>query len=93
MKKVTILETAARLTSADRQKLYGHPKENFDSISTAWSAYLWSRGLLKRGQFLQPRDVSQLNLLQKSMRQAHRPTKDNLVDQAGYARTEEMLDE
>jgi hypothetical protein len=37
--------------------------------------------------------VAQFNILQKSMRQGFRPTTDNLVDQAGYARTEEMLDE
>lgn len=89
----TILQQAQHLTSADRQKTYGHPKENFTNIAEAWSAYLHARGLLPREVWLAARDVAQFNILQKSMRQGHRPTRDNLVDQAGYARTEEMLGE
>lgn len=89
----TVLEIAAQLTRADRQKTYGHPRENFQNIAEAWSAYLHARRLLPRDIQLEARDVAQFNILQKSMRQGHRPTKDNLVDQAGYARTEEMLDE
>lgn len=91
--KNTILQDAAKLTSTDRQKTYGHPRENFHSEAAAWSAYLWSRGLVERGTFLEPRDVAQLNILQKSIRQAHAPKRDNLTDIAGYARTEEMLGE
>jgi hypothetical protein len=91
--KTTILQDAARLTSADRQKTYGHPKENFANIAEAWSAYLHARGLLPREIKLESRDVAQFNILQKSMRQAHLPHLDNLRDQAGYARTEQMLDE
>lgn len=91
MKAKTILQEASELTSAERQKTYGHPKENFANIAEAWSAYLHARGLLPRDVWLEPRDVSQFNLLQKSMRQGFLPKRDNLTDQAGYARTEEML--
>lgn len=91
--KKTVLQVAQQLTSADRQKTYGHPSENFANIAEAWSAYLHARGLLAREVVLEPRDVAQFNILQKSMRQGHRPTTDNLTDQAGYARTEEMLGE
>lgn len=91
--KITILTKAASLTAVDRQKVYGHPRENFANVAEAWSAYLHARGLLARDVVLEPRDVAQFNILQKSMRQGNCPTQDNLVDQAGYARTEEMLDE
>lgn len=91
MKAKTILQEASELTSAERQKTYGHPKENFANIAEAWSAYLHARRLLPRDVWLEPRDVSQFNILQKSMRQGFLPKRDNLTDQAGYARTEEML--
>lgn len=92
-KKATILDEATKLTSVERQKTYGHPRENFSNIAEAWSAYLHARGLLARDVWLAPRDVSQFNVLQKSMRQGFLPKRDNLLDQAGYARTEEMLSE
>lgn len=92
-KNLNILDEAQKLTAADRQKVYGHPQDNFANIAEAWSAYFHARGLLPRDIWLEPRDVSQLNILQKSMRQGHLPKRDNLIDQAGYARTEEMLGE
>lgn len=92
MSKANILKDAEKLTSSTRQQVYGHPSENFANIAEAWTAYFHARGLLERDVALEPRDVSQLNILQKSMRQGHLPTRDNLLDQAGYARTEEMLE-
>lgn len=89
----TILDEAAKLTSTERQKAYGHPRDNFADCADAWSAYLHARGFFHREVKLEPRDVAQLNILQKSIRQAHLPKRDNLTDIAGYARTEEMLDD
>lgn len=91
--KKTILVEAQELTSKERQKAYGHPRDNFKNAADAYSAYLHARGLLAADQQIEPRDVAQLNILQKSIRQAHSPKRDNLTDIAGYARTEEMLDE
>lgn len=86
-----ILETAMKITSGDRQDKYGHPRDNFGSTADLWNAYL------KRRHFPSSRitahDVGIMMILVKISREANNPTKDNLVDIAGYARTVEMLSE
>lgn len=94
-----ILEEAAKLTSADRQKVYGHPRLHFACTAALVTAYLHRRGLLKDGAALLPADWQQIIGLDKAARQAGSLTatgklhRDSLADQAGYARTGEMLDE
>ncbi len=95
----TILDEAARATSNDRNKVYGHPRLHFTCTAATVTAYLHRRGLLKEGAALLAEDWSQIIILDKVSRQAGNLTahgklhRDSLVDQAGYARTGEMLDE
>lgn len=80
-----MLEEAASLTSGDREKAYGHPRENFGRIASMWEAYL--------GVPVSGRQVAMCMVLVKVARDAHQPKRDNLVDVAGYARTAERLGE
>jgi hypothetical protein len=95
----TILDEAAAATSKDRNRVYGHPRLHFACTAASVTAYLHRRGLLKDGAALLPEDWSQMMILDKVSRQAGNITRtgklhrDSLLDQAGYARTGEMLDE
>lgn len=84
-RRESILDEAARLTSVDRQRHYGHPRHNFALIARLWSALL--------GVEVEPRMVGRMMIAMKIARDCNMPTRDNLTDSAGYARTMEMLDE
>lgn len=95
----TILDEAARLTSADRNKVYGHPRLHFACTAAMVQAYLIRRGWTPPPGGLLPADWVQIIGLDKASRQAgnlnvtgelHR---ESSIDQAGYARTGEMLGE
>ena len=96
---MTILDTAATLTSADRNVIYGHPLLHFRCTAALVEAYLIRRGWTAPAGGLLPADWAQIMVLDKTSRQAGSLSatgklhKDSLVDQAGYARTGEMLDE
>lgn len=96
---MNILERAHAITTSDRPSVYGHPLKHFTATAAMVTAYLQRRGLLKQGAELLPEDWSQIMVLDKVSRQAgaltasgqiHLPTAE---DQAGYARTSEMLEE
>lgn len=89
----TVLEEAARLTSGDRQKDYGHPRLHFACTAALVSTYLRRRGLLTDTAQLDAQDWACLMLLDKISRYAGGRKRDCLVDVAGYARTAEMLGE
>jgi len=80
-----ILKEADRLTSGDRNKDYGHPRDNFMLIAKFWSNW--------RGVDFNAYDVAMMMILVKVAREKNKPKRDNLVDIAGYARTVEMFDE
>jgi hypothetical protein len=80
----TILHEAAQITSCDRNRTYGPPRDNHSRTAAMWSAYL--------GITLTYRDVCLMNVLQKISRDRHCPHRDALVDSAGYLRNIEMAD-
>ena len=86
-----ILTEAAATVSGDRQKDYGHPRENLACIAAMWNAYLTRKTHIIHD--LSPRDVAQMMVLLKVARDANKTKRDNLVDEAGYARAAEMADE
>lgn len=86
---MNILEEALSIVHGPRQHDYGHPLDNHSTTAEMWSAYL-SRKLRTKIE-LTPEDVCFLNVLQKISRQANRPTRDNIVDVAGYAANVEMI--
>lgn len=75
-----VLDRARDLICGDRARDYGEPSVSFAQIAAAWQAYLSA----KQGP-LDGRDVAQLMVIFKSVRDAIRRKSDNLVDQAGYA--------
>jgi len=87
--KESLLDEAKRLTSKDRQKNYGHPKDNFKRIADLWNAYLSNRQNPETE--ITTEDVAWMMVLLKIARDLNRPTKDNLVDAVGYTRTLAMI--
>lgn len=74
-----ILEEAITITSADRNRDYGDPEDNFRMISDLWSTYL---GNVR----IEPHDVAAMMILMKVARITTSPSKpDHWVDVAGYA--------
>lgn len=87
--KESMLDEAKRLTSRDRQKNYGHPKDNFKRIADLWNAYLSNRKNPESP--ISVEDIAWMMVLLKIARDLNRPTKDNLVDAVGYTRTLAMI--
>ena len=87
--KESILDKAKRLTSNDRQKDYGHPKDNFRRIADLWNMYLLNRRNPEAEVSIE--DVAWMMVLLKMGRDLNKPTVDNLVDSVGYIRTLAMI--
>ena len=79
----TILDEAAGITTTDRNQTYGQPLDNHGRTAAFWSTYL--------GIDITPEDVCWMMMLVKVSRNMHAPSRDNLVDMAGYARNIEMI--
>jgi len=87
--KESMLDEAKRLTSNDRQKNYGHPKDNFKRIADLWNSYIVNR--ISPRADISVEDVAWMMVLLKIARDLNKPTKDNLVDSIGYVRTLAMI--
>ncbi len=84
-KKPTILQEAEMLVSGQRQKDYGPPIESFSNIAQMWSAILRTD--------VRYADVALCMIALKVCRYRNKPTRDSLVDIAGYARALELCAE
>jgi hypothetical protein len=87
----TILTTAAKLTSGDRNRAYGEPFWNMSNIAELWQAYLSVKtrgktiGTGKLEYMISPEDVAHMNVLMKIARTASPAFReDNYVDAAAY---------
>lgn len=85
---INILMEANKIIYGDREKAYGSPRFNLDTIAKFWTLYLHrlfhSWGI--EGAQLKAEDVAQMMILLKTARLIHNPTHvDSLTDQAGYA--------
>lgn len=88
---MSILKEANAIIYGDREKTYGHPSKNLETIATMWQAYLKAR---KHADVVTPKDVAAMMMLVKVARFANDPThRDNLVDICGYAALIERCDE
>ena len=89
---MTILDEANAIIYGDREKTYGHPAKNLNTIAVMWKAYLIA--LSKDLAELNAKDVAALMMLVKVARFANDPShRDNLVDICGYAALVERCDE
>lgn len=87
----TVLEEAGRLVNGDREKHYGHPRDNFRRVAAGWTSLL--DGLLHPGAALDGRMVARMLTWLKLARDVNLPSRENLVDGCGYLRCAERLDE
>lgn len=77
MKRATILDTAKRLITGDREQEHGSPRETFTRIADLWSGYL--------GYTVSPADVAVMMGLLKAARLRKNPgSGDGWVDACGY---------
>lgn len=82
---MTILDEANELTSKDRQKIYGHPADDFAKVARMAAPILESK--------IDPRLKHALYMVQvKIARLLNTPEHhDSIVDLAGYANTYAMI--
>lgn len=85
--RLSILLEADGLVHGDRQKDYGHPREDFARTAALANTLLAAR--LKEP--LTPDDVALFMVCVKLSRQVNAPKRDNLVDAAGYLETLSMV--
>jgi hypothetical protein len=87
-----ILKEAHAIIYGDREKTYGHPSKNLNTIAVMWRAYL--NAMSKDLDQLGAKDVAALMMLVKVARFANDPNhRDNLIDICGYAALVERCDE
>lgn len=92
--KLSVLKEAHAIIYGDREKTYGHPAKNLNTIASMWNSYLLARGNEDGGVEINAKDVAALMMLVKVARFANDPThRDNLVDICGYAALIERCDE
>jgi len=86
-RRVSVLAEAADVTSGERQKDYGHPRDDFARTAVMWNGLLAA----KLRAPITAMDIPLCMIAVKLAREAHRHKRDNLVDIAGYARTGAMV--
>ena len=85
----SLLDEVKRITSTDRQRNYGHPKDNFKRIADLWNAYLSNRK--NPESEITVEDIAWMMVLVKIARDLNKPNKDNLIDAIGYTKTLAMI--
>ena len=78
------LTEADRLIHGPRQEQYDHPLDAFESVGRAWGAILGIPDV-------PPEKVGLCMAAFKLCREAHKHSRDNLVDAAGYTGCVEMV--
>jgi hypothetical protein len=87
---VSVLDEAKDIIYGDREKTYGKPSKNLETIATMWQAFLDARG----EDNLTAKDVAVMMVLLKSARLANDMNhRDSEVDICGYAALIERCDE
>lgn len=79
----SIMQEAHDLVNGPRQQDYGSPRDNWSRTAKIWSAIL--------GIEVTAEQAVRCMVGVKLARQCHKPSRDNLVDIAGYAGVEELL--
>lgn len=84
MNRADILETAKEIVTSDRNKQYGEPEDNFDTIASLWNAYLV--GKHSDGAVITAKDVALMMVLFKVGRilTSTAVKEDSYIDAAGY---------
>jgi hypothetical protein len=86
----SVLQEAHTIIYGEREKTYGAPGKNLETIAAFWTNFLGARGLLCSS--LSPEDVAHMMILLKVARLANDPYhRDSLVDVCGYAALSERI--
>lgn len=89
MNRKEILDKAAECVCGQRERDYGTPENNFETIGLLWSTYLCAAHPDYTVKFplngIKPKDVAAMMALLKIARIAAGNTEDSFVDLAGYA--------
>lgn len=87
-----ILQKAKEIIYGDREKTYGNPGFNLQSIADFWTVYLRRKNPDVHIDAVTMTDVAQLMILLKTARLINSPSHiDSLVDQCGYAALHERV--
>lgn len=90
VKKQSVLAEAHNIIYGDREKTYGKPSKNLQSIAIMWQVYLDARG----DDTLTAKDVAVMMILLKAARLGNDiDHRDSVVDICGYAALIERCDE
>jgi hypothetical protein len=85
----SILDQAKAIIYGDREKTYGHPAKNLNTIAQLWNTYFDSISAKDKNvsvQYVNAQDVAVMMILLKVARLANTPGhEDTLVDICGYA--------
>ncbi len=85
MTRKEILNTAATLTTVEREAEYGKPEDNYSVIARLWESYLLGAQHTRRSGTITPHDALIMMALLKIGRIATgQPKADNYIDAAGY---------
>ncbi len=87
----SVLRDAEELVHGDRQKSYGHPRDDFAKTACMITGILLPK--LKDGATVNADEVALIMIAVKMSRLAHSWKRDSAVDICGYAATMEMLHE
>ena len=91
---MTILDQAAQIVDSDREKTYGAPAKNLETIAGFWTTWLRARGVLAPTAELNFDDVACMMSLLKLARLGNDPEhKDSQIDAVGYLRLLERCQE
>lgn len=91
---MTILDQAAQIVDSDREKTYGAPAKNLETIAGFWTTWLRARGVLAPAAELTFDDVACMMSLLKLARLGNDPEhKDSQIDAVGYLRLLERCQE
>lgn len=83
----SVCAEAEGIVHGARQEAYNHPLDNFTQISEMLNA-LWKDKLAKP---LDAHDIAPMMIVTKLSRHSHARKRDNLVDIAGYAETDNLV--
>ena len=91
----SVLAEAERIIYGDREKTYGKPSKNLETIAKMWNAYLVASGVATEGGgILIGKDVAVMMVLLKAARLGNDlDHRDSVVDICGYAALIERCDE
>ena len=90
---MSLFDKAKKTVSEDRQDDYGSATQNLADIAKMWTVYLEQAGNIASGTTISAKDVCQMMILLKVVRESKKHKHDNLVDICGYTAIMEQIED